>query len=96
VVLVLPLLCNLFARKILPALEIVGALGHIIFFFVIIITLAVLSPRSSASFVFTSSITGLSGWSSPGIQWCIGLLSSAFPLGCKVIYKLTPDFADFR
>jgi choline transport protein len=82
-VLVLPILCNLFARRILPALEIVGALGHIIFFLVIIITLAVLSPRSTASFVFTTSTTGLSGWSSPGIQWCIGLLSSAFPLGCK-------------
>jgi choline transport protein len=83
-VLLLPFLCNIFARRILPALEIVGAVGHLAFFLAFVITLGVLSPPSSASFVFTQSITGLSGWSSPGVQWCIGLLSSAFPLGCKI------------
>jgi choline transport protein len=82
-VIALPLFCNIFARRVLPPLEIIGGIGHFVFFIAIVTTLCVLSPHSSADFVFTQTITGLSGWSSPGIQWCIGLLSAAFPLGCK-------------
>jgi choline transport protein len=85
-VLLLPILFNIFARKILPVFEVVGGVGHIVFFFVFLITLVVLSPRSTASYVFTSTTTGLSGWKSSGVQWCIGLLSSAFPLGCKLSF----------
>lgn len=58
-----------------------GAVTHITFFIVFIITLAVLAPRSPASFVFGQNIFGLSGWTNPTIQWCIGLLSAAFPIG---------------
>jgi choline transport protein len=82
-ILLLPIFCNIFARKILPPLEVIGGIGHLVFFIVIITTLAVLSPRSTADFVFRETITGESGWGSPGVQWCIGLLSAAFPLGCK-------------
>jgi hypothetical protein len=81
-VLALPLFCNIFARKILPPLEIIAGIGHFVFLVAIVTTLCVLSPRSSADFVFTQTITGLSGWRSSGIQWCVGLLSAAFPLGC--------------
>ncbi len=81
-VMALPVFCNIFARRILPPLEIIGGIGHFVFLVAFIATLCVLSPRSSADFVFTQTTTGLSGWSSPGIQWCIGLLSAAFPLGC--------------
>ena len=84
-VLALPLFCNIFARRILPTLEIIGGIGHFVFFLAIVCTLCILSPRSSAEFVFTETTTGLSGWSSPGVQWCIGLLSAAFPLGCASI-----------
>lgn len=79
-ILALPLFCNIFARKILAPLEIIGGVLHIALFVVFIVVLVVFSPRSTSSFVFTTTTTGLSGWSSPGIQWCVGLLSGAFPL----------------
>ena len=79
-VLALPLLCNIFARKVLAPLEIIGGILHIALFVVFIVVLVVMSPRSTSNFVFATTTTGLSGWSSPGIQWCVGLLSGAFPL----------------
>lgn len=87
-ILALPLFCNIFARRILPPLEIIGGLGHIVFFIVFITTLCVTARRSTAEFVFTETITGLSGWKNSGVQWCIGLLSGAFPLGCMLPLQL--------
>ena len=78
--LAIPLLCNVYARRILATLEIVGGITHLVFMIVVVVILVVLSPRSSASFVFTQSVTGLSGWTDPGISWCLGLLSATFPL----------------
>lgn len=78
-VLAIPLLCNIFARRVLAPLEILGGLVHIGLFVVFVVVLVALSPRSSADFVFTESITNLTGYAS-GVSWCIGLLSGAFPL----------------
>ena len=78
-VLAVPLLANIFARRILAPLEVLGGLVHIGLFVVFIVVLVTLSPRSSAEFVFTETITNLSGYT-PGVSWCIGLLSGAFPL----------------
>jgi choline transport protein len=82
-ILALPLFCNVFARKILAPLEVMGGILHIALFVVFIVVLVVMSPRSSADFVFGTTVTGQSGWKSPGIQWCVGLLSGAFPLAGK-------------
>ncbi|OCK83721.1 amino acid transporter [Lepidopterella palustris CBS 459.81] len=71
----IPVLCNIFARKVLVIFEMIGGVMHIVFFIVQVVTLVVMAPRSSASFVFTTSNFGLSGWESEGVQWCIGLLS---------------------
>lgn len=60
---------NLFARRLLPAIEVIGAITHVSFFIVFIVTLAVLAPRSSASFVFTTNSFGLSGWQNQTVQW---------------------------
>ena len=79
-VLVLPLLCNIFARRLLVQLELVAGVANILFFFVFIIVLGVMAQKSPASFVFGTTFTGFSGWTLPGVQWCIGLLSAAFPL----------------
>jgi hypothetical protein len=79
-VLAVPLICNIMARRVLPALEVLGGIMHVALFVVFVVVLVALSPRSSADFVFTETMTGLSGYSNAGEQWCIGLLSAAFPL----------------
>jgi choline transport protein len=71
----LPVLCNVYGRRLLKAIEIFGGVLHIIFFIVTVTTLAVMARRSSAKFVFTESFFGQSGWNSEGVQWCLGLLS---------------------
>ncbi len=77
----IPVIINIWARKVLAPLEIIGGITHIVFFIVWIVTLACLAPTSSSDFVFETTLTGLSGWSNPGVQWCIGLLSAVFPVG---------------
>jgi choline transport protein len=79
-VLAIPVTCNIFARRALAPLEIIGGVTHIIFLIVFVVTLVVMAPRSTVSFVFTQTITGLSGWSNVGVQWNVGLLSAVFPL----------------
>jgi choline transport protein len=76
-----PIIINIFARKLLPSLEVIGGITHIVFFIAWVVTLAALAPRSSAEFVFATNSFGLSGWSNEGVQWCVGLLSAVFPLG---------------
>ena len=82
-ILALPLFCNIFARKILAPLEVMGGILHITLFVVFIVVLVALSPKSSADFVFGTTITRLSGWQNSGVEWCVGLLSGAFPLAGK-------------
>ncbi|KAK5766193.1 hypothetical protein LTS12_003677 [Elasticomyces elasticus] len=36
--------------------------------------------RNSARYIFTADSGGVSGWESPPVAWCIGLLSAVFPL----------------
>ncbi|KAK4888975.1 hypothetical protein LTR27_012196 [Elasticomyces elasticus] len=79
-VILLPLLCNIFARWILKMIEIVGAILHFVFFVVLVVVLITLGGRNSARYVFTADSGGVSGWESPPVAWCIGLLSAVFPL----------------
>lgn len=76
----IPLIFNIFARKTLRAIEIIGALLHTIFFVVFVVVLITLGGRNSAKYVFTANSGGVSGWENPTIEWCIGLLSAVFPL----------------
>lgn len=94
-VMVLPFLGNVFSRRILVRLELVAGVANILFFFIIVIVLGAMAPRSPASFVFATTFTGLSGWKSRGIQWCIGLLSAAFPLqGFDGVIHLSAEIKD--
>jgi amino acid transporter len=79
----IPLIFNIFARKTLKAIEIIGAILHTIFFVVFVVVLITLGGRNSAEYVFTANSGGVSGWENPTIQWCIGLLSAVFPLTGK-------------
>lgn len=81
--LAIPLFCNIFARKALSPLEVVGGVTHISFFIVWIVVLVTMAPRSTAEYVFATTYSGASfgGWPNTGVSWCVGLLSSVFPLG---------------
>ena len=79
-ILAIPLFANIFARRVLAPLEIMGGIVHIALFVVFVAVLVAMSPRSSSHFVFETTFTGQSGYSNAGAQWCIGLLSGAFPL----------------
>lgn len=78
--LAVPLGCNVFCRRILPPLERLLGVTHVVFFIIPIATLDAMAPHGSNDFVWTTTTTGLSGWKSPGLQWCIGLLTPAFSL----------------
>lgn len=79
-----PLIFNLYFRKLLNIMETTGGILHVVFFIVNIITLAVLARRSSVDFVFKTLVTGVSGWTNPGISFCLGLLTVVFPVAGKI------------
>jgi len=77
---VVPVVWNFWFRKLLNPLEMISGICHVIFFFVSIITLAVLSRRSTSEFVFDTLTHDLSGWTNPAVAWGIGLLTVTFPI----------------
>ncbi|KAK4556924.1 hypothetical protein LTR86_005905 [Recurvomyces mirabilis] len=68
---------NVWGIRLLPLIELMGGVCHIAFFIMMLIVLVVLSPRSSAEFVFTTFTNG-GGWQSDGVSWCIGLLTVVY------------------
>ena len=52
---------------------------HVVAFLVILIVLGVMSPKNDAHYVFTN-FTNRSGWSSDGVSWLVGLLSTVYPM----------------
>jgi amino acid transporter len=68
---------NVFGIRIFPHIEILGLILHVIFFFTLVVPLVHLAPRSSADFVFRSFANN-GGWTSDGVSWFIGLLTSTY------------------
>lgn len=66
---------NIWCIKLLPAIQVVAGICHVAFFVALLVPLLVLSPKSSPEFVFTRLINDQSGWTDPGIAWCLGLLT---------------------
>jgi amino acid transporter len=77
---VLPVVWNLWFRRLLNTLEMIGGICHVVFFIVSVITLAILARRSTPDFVFNTLTNDLSGWTNPTVAWSIGLLTVAFPI----------------
>ncbi|KAJ5630768.1 uncharacterized protein N7484_010868 [Penicillium longicatenatum] len=69
---------NIYGIRILPALQMLGGIMHIIFFIAIIIPLVLLSRRSTSEFVFTQLMTTEEGWQSKGVAWCLGMLTVTY------------------
>ncbi|KAF7505075.1 hypothetical protein GJ744_001294 [Endocarpon pusillum] len=66
---------NVWCIKLLPVIELVAGICHVAFFVALLVPLVVLAQRSSPEFVFTRLINDQSGWTNPGITWCLGLLT---------------------
>jgi len=82
---IIPLVSNLYFRKVLNTFETIGGILHVVFFIVSIITLTALAQRSTIDFVFKTIVTGVSGWTNPGISFGIGLLTVVFPLAGEIV-----------
>ena len=70
---------NTFFAKKLPLLEKVMLFLHVVGFFAVLIPLWVLSPRQTASAVFTE-FTDFDGWPSTGLACLVGLTGPMFSL----------------
>ncbi|KAF3009630.1 hypothetical protein E8E13_007318 [Curvularia kusanoi] len=70
---------NIWGARMLPTANLISGVLHIVGMLAILITLGVMAPKNSAAFVFTE-VSNTSGWSSDGVAWLVGLLSSVYPL----------------
>ncbi|SPO32819.1 probable HNM1 - Choline permease [Ustilago trichophora] len=76
-VLIIGLLVNVFAVKIMPALDKIGLVTFFVGCFVLSITVAASAPtHQSARFVFVD-IINTTGWSSNGLVWCLGQVATS-------------------
>lgn len=75
---IVPFVANLWFRKLIDSLEIFGGILHFVLFIVFLVTLIAMGPRSSPDFVFKTLVTDVSGWTNPGVSWCLGLTTATF------------------
>lgn len=76
----IPVLCNLYARRLLVILELIGGVCHVLFFICTIVILVVMAERSTPAFVFGTLVSDLSGWTNPCAAFSIGLLTVVNPI----------------
>lgn len=82
-VLFLPLLVNIFARRLLAPVEVLSGVIHILSYPVIMVVMIVLGQRHTNEFVWTEFVTDQSGWHNKGVIYSIGLLTAAFTLSSQ-------------
>ncbi|GAB7352183.1 hypothetical protein MBLNU459_g2662t1 [Dothideomycetes sp. NU459] len=70
---------NTLGARLLPKIEYLVLALHTAGFLIILVILAVLAPKSSASFVFSDFDASEAGWNSNGLAWFIGLISVNLP-----------------
>ncbi|KAJ9637966.1 hypothetical protein H2204_004556 [Knufia peltigerae] len=69
---------NIWGSKILPHANLASGVLHIVGFIAIVALLGAMSPKHSSHYVFVE-VSNSSGWSSDGVAWLVGLLSSVYP-----------------
>ncbi|KAE8352422.1 amino acid/polyamine transporter I [Aspergillus coremiiformis] len=79
-VLLIPVAVNIYARRLLSAVEVMGGIIHIVFFPAVLVTLVVLGSRNSSEFVWTYFENSTSGWQNDGVIWSVGLLTAVYTL----------------
>jgi choline transport protein len=76
----IPVLWNIYARRLLVILEVIGGICHILFFICTVVILGVMASRSTSEFVWTTLINDVSGWENHCVAFSIGLLTVTFPI----------------
>ncbi|KAJ5990782.1 amino acid/polyamine transporter I [Penicillium canescens] len=87
---IIPIIINIFARRVLGGIEVAAGIMHVVFLPVTIAVFVILAPRNPDSFVWNTFVGGLSGWKDSGVVFSIGLLGVITPLA----YNGLP-FSDF-
>jgi choline transport protein len=70
-------LINIFGIRSLPHIETLALILHVVFFFCILVPLIHLAPRSTSEYDF-KSFSNDGDWTSDGVSWCIGFLTSTY------------------
>lgn len=73
------LIVLMFGQKLLPIIQTVSGVMHVVFFIILMVVLLAMSQKASTEYVWTS-LANEGGWSSQGISFCIGLLLPAFSI----------------
>ncbi|KAJ5539003.1 Amino acid/polyamine transporter I [Penicillium frequentans] len=69
---------NIFGSKILPHTNTTAGILHVVGFIAIVCVLGTMSDKHSADYVF-KDFSNTSGWTSDGVSWLVGLLSTVYP-----------------
>ncbi|KAJ5915495.1 amino acid permease [Penicillium verhagenii] len=77
---IIPIIINIFARRVLGGIEVAAGIMHVVFLPVTIAVFVVLAPRNPDSFVWDTFVGGLSGWKDSGVVFSVGLLGVITPL----------------
>lgn len=77
---IIPIIINIFARRVLGAIEVAAGIMHVVFLPVTIAVLVILAPRNPDLFVWDTFVGGLSGWKDSGVSFSVGLLGVITPL----------------
>ncbi|RYP09169.1 hypothetical protein DL764_001440 [Monosporascus ibericus] len=70
---------NIWGARLMPHVNLVMGITHIVAFVGIIVTISAMSSKNTTSFVFTEVVNS-SGWGSTGVSWLVGLQSAVYPL----------------
>lgn len=77
-VLAFALISNVWGSRPLSIMNLAAGVLHVAGFLALIVTIGVLSPKHDAHYVFVE-VENSTGWSSDGLAWMIGMLSTVYP-----------------
>ncbi|KAL2835863.1 amino acid/polyamine transporter I [Aspergillus pseudoustus] len=77
---IVPIIINIFARRVLAGIEVAAGIMHVVFLPVTIAVFVILAERNPNEFVWDTFVGGLSGWKDSGVVFSIGLLGVITPL----------------
>lgn len=72
--LIVEALMNMYTFWLIPWIELLAGVLHIVLFVIFVVVLVTLAPRHSAEFVFFDRSTS-SGWTNSFVSWNLGLLT---------------------